>query len=79
MKKFNVETGDRTVGAAKIRREMQRNAAPEERVPFGQGFVRTSKNDPRSLRKASAPAGHGETDASFWQDQRAGPRVPEAV
>ena len=39
----------------------------------------TMQNDLGPLRRASAPSGHGETGASFWQAQRAGPRLLEAV
>ena len=85
MEKFDVETGDRIPPrrdqnpagiAAQLLHPL---ASAEERAPFGQGFVSTMQNDSGPLRKASAPLGHGETGASFWQAQRAGPRLLEAV
>ena len=54
-------------------------ASAEERRLFGQVFVNTYQNDLYPFRKVSAPFGHGETGASFWQAQRAGPRLRETI
>jgi len=48
-----------------------------ERGPFGQVFVNTWQKDSYPLRKVSAPLGHGEKGASFWQAQWAGRRLRE--
>jgi hypothetical protein len=79
--KFNVETRDATMGAAKIRREMaalpiHSFASAEERGPFGEAIVSAYQNDLFPSRKVSVHSGHGETIASFWQAQRAGQRKP---
>jgi hypothetical protein len=81
---FNVETGDGTMGAGKIRRGMvalpiHSLASAEERGPFGQVFVSTLQNDSCPSRKVSAPLGRGETTTSFWQAQRAAPRLRGTV
>jgi len=47
--------------------------------PFAQIFVSTWQKDSYPLRKASAPLGHGEKGASFWQAQRAGRRLRETI
>ena len=81
--KFNVETGDGTMGSAKIRTgngcSIHPLASAKERGPLGKVLIKTNQKDLCLSCMVSRLLGHGESGASFRQTQQAGPRLREAV